>query len=348
MNLLMATWYLAVSLAAVAIVGAFIIIVARLIRMAIETRNNRWRAALLAELLAGIEVDRAPLELINSLQQHRRQAIELLVELTAIIRGATRERLLAVYKQANLNIWLAWRLRAWSRRERRVAAELLGLFDDPSTTAALQEALKDRDEDVRLTAALGLAERQEALPMNILLDRLQAGTREHSLLLRRMFELIALKRPGDVLEVAEGRVGHPSLRPTAIDALGNSGRAELAEAIAAMAQDPERNIRASVLRALGVLGHPASAKAIAAGLRDANWEVRVRAIDAVRRVQLVDLVPVVAELLDDEAWWVRFRAAEALATLGESGRRALQKAASDGPEVTRHTATMILAERGLT
>jgi HEAT repeat protein len=114
-----------------------------------------------------------------------------------------------------------------------------------------------------------------------------------------------------------------------------------------MAGDPERNVRASVLRALGALGHPAAAEVIAAGLRDEDWQVRVRAIDAARRIQLVDLVPGIAKLLDDEAWWVRFRAAETLAALGESGRQALQKVASSGPDLARRTAAMMLAEQGI-
>ena len=343
----MAIWYLAVSLAAAAIVGALVVITARLIRMAMETRRKQQRGELLLELLAAIEADRTPPELIGKLRRHRRQAADLLAELSAIIRGVSRERLFAVAKEANLDVWLVSQLRAWSRHKRRAAAELLGLFDDPDAIAALQEALKDTDEDVRLTAALGLAERGQEPPTEILLSRLQAGTREHSLLLHRLFGLIAVRHPYDVLGVAEGRIGHPSLRSAAIDALGNSGRPELAGRIAAMGEDPERNVRASVLRALGALGHPAAADVVAAGLRDEDWQVRVRATDAARRVQLVDLVPEIAKLLDDEAWWVRMRAAEALAALGESGRQALQKAASSGSDLARRTAAMMLVERGV-
>ncbi len=343
----MAIWYLAVSLAGAAIVGALIVIVARLIRMAKDAHRSRRRGELLLELLAAIEAARTPPELIDKLRRHRRQAADLLAELSAIIRGASRERLFAVAREANLDVWLISQLKTWSRHKRRAAAELLGLFDEPGAIAALQEALKDTDDDVRLTAALGLAERDHAPPTEILLSRLQAGTQEHSLLLRRLFELIVIKRPHDVLAVAESRMGHPSLRPAAIDALGISGRAELADPIAAMAGDPERNVRASVLRALGALGHPAAAEVIAAGLRDEDWQVRVRAIDAARRIQLVDLVPGIAKLLDDEAWWVRFRAAETLAALGESGRQALQKAASSGPDLARRTAAMMLAEQGI-
>ena len=347
MKLLMTIWYLAVSLAAAAIVVALVVIAARLIRMAMETRRKQRRGELLLELLTAIEADRTPPELIDELRRNRRQAADLLAELSAIIRGVSRERLFAVARDANLDVWLVSQLKAWSRHKRRAAAELLGLFDEPDATAALQEALKDTDEDVRLTAALGLAERNQEPPTEILLSRLQAGTREHSLLLRRLFELIVIERPDDVLAVAEGRIGHPSLRPAAIDALGASGRADLAGAIATMARDPERNVRASALRALGALGHPAAAEVIAEGLRDEDWQVRVRAIDAARRVRLVDLVPGIAKLLDDEAWWVRFRAAEALAAMGESGRQVLQKVASNGPDLARRTAAMMLAEQSI-
>ncbi len=343
----MAIWYLAVSLAAAAIFGALVVIVARLLRMAMEARRNQQRRELLLELLTAIESNRAPPELIDKLRRHRWQAADLLAELAAIIRGASRERLFAVAREANLDVWLISQLKAWSRHKRRAAAELLGLFDQSEAIAALQEVLNDRDEDVRLTAALGLAERDQAPPIEILLSRLQAGTREHSLLLRRLFDSVAVKRPLDVLDVAEGRLGHPSLRPAAIDALGTSGRAELAGPIAAMARDPERNIRAAVLRALGALGLPTAGEVIAAGLRDEDWQVRVRAIDAARRLQLVDLVPDIAKLLDDEAWWVRFRAAEALAALGDSGRQALQKVASNGPDLARRTAAMMLAEQSI-
>jgi HEAT repeat protein len=347
MKFLIAIWYFAVSLAVAAIVGALVVIVARLIRVAMDTRRNRRRGELLLELLAAIEIDRTPPELIGKLRRHRRQAIDLLAELTVIIRGASQERLFAVAKEANLDVWLVSQLKAWSRHKRRVAAELLGRFEEPGAIAALQEALKDTDDDVKLTAALWLAERDQAPPTKILLSRLQAGTHEHSLLLRRLFELIVIKRPEDVLAVAVGLIGHPSLRPAAIDAIGISGRAELTGPLAAMAGDPERNVRASVLRALGTLGHPAAAEVIAVGLLDEDWQVRVRAIDAARRLQLFDFIPAVAKLLDDEAWWVRFRAAEALAALGENGSQALQKIASSGSDLARRTAAMMLAEQGI-
>ena len=58
-------------------------------------------------------------------------------------------------------------------------------------------------------------------------------------------------------------------------------------------------------------------------------------------------MPRLVALLDDPVWWVRFRAADALAKMGTGGVEALRIASTSTVDVTRRSAALALAERGL-
>jgi HEAT repeat protein len=335
------------ALAAAAVTVVLLLILRRLLRMRWQIHIEAIRRGLLTGILAAIDSADPPATLIAGLRRHPAIARDLVAELSEIIRGDSRLRLVRLAREAGLDRWLQSQLRSRRAEARRLAAEQLRLFDDIETAVVLRDGLEDRDAEVRLNAALALAELGVAPPIDILVRRLEAGAQEHSLLLRRLFDRMVRWDANGVFAVACGQVGHPSLRPLAIEALGTTGWVEVAADLANLASDPDAGVRTAVLSALANLGHPAVGAIVGAGIDDSDWRVRAAAIDAARRIALFDLVPQIAARLEDEVWWVRFRAGVALAALGEAGIAALRRLADSGRDAGRRMASIIMAEQGL-
>jgi HEAT repeat protein len=345
MTLLSLIYFLATGLAAVSILTAIAMIVLRATRTRSEERAAHVRRVLVGSLVRALDRGSPPSRLLAMLRKNPRLARDIFAELAELIRGQSREKLFAIAVSCELDKWLRQQVISAGRADRRLAAEVLRLFGDSESMETLRRALDDRDDDVRLTAALSLVENHAALPLQDLVQRLSAGTRERSLLLRRLFQGTAISDPEGTLAVAQGRIGDRSLRTVAIAALGAAGPVEFGPALAAMESDPSTEVRAAIVTALAFVGHPCASDTVKRCLADPDWEVRTAAVDAVRRMGLSEAVQTLAELVDDEVWWVRFRASEALAALGEMGLAALRRLAADKSERSRRMAAMILAER---
>jgi hypothetical protein len=83
------------------------------------------------------------------------------------------------------------------------AAEALAEFRYQETVDALVAALRDRNEDVRLAAAMSLASMRQAPPASKLVEALGIGRSETSLLTVALFEEIAAVRPEEVRALIE-------------------------------------------------------------------------------------------------------------------------------------------------
>ena len=152
--------------------------------------------------------------------------------------------------------------------------------------------------------------------------------------------MTALKAFGDPQVTGEARV-------ILAEALGASGDYRVLRSLCAAARAPDIELRIAAIRGLAALGHPAAEPTILAGLADEVWIVRSASCEAAGRIGLRAAVPLLAAQLEDPVWWVRFRAGEALAVLGEAGRDRLRALAVSGGDLSRRTASMVLAERGL-
>jgi HEAT repeat protein len=291
------------------------------------------------------ENEDTPPALLCDIAAYPHVARDVFAELGEVIRGRSRERLVEI--GGGLAGWLQGQLAHGMPADRRLAAEVLRLFDNDATVAALHRALDDSEADVRLAAALALAELGHSPPLAVLVLRLHAGSREHSLLLRRLFRLIAAQQPTDVMRVAEGSLGPGELRPFAIDALAATGDGAWSGALRVLAFDPDPAVRTAAVTGLAALGQPDVADVLADVMNDPSWNVRAAAVDAARRLDLVELVPAIAQRLDDPVWWVAFRAADALAALGESGLAALRALAASEAERRGRIAAAVIGEHQL-
>lgn len=87
--------------------------------------------------------------------------------------------------------------------------------------------------------------------------------------------------------------------------------------VAALADDPDDQVRKAVAESLGAMETPDSAGVVVRLLRDASWIVRAHAARALGDLQRVDHAGGIARLLADNEWWVRLAARESLVTLGD-------------------------------
>jgi HEAT repeat protein len=274
---------------------------------------------------------------------------DLSVDLIQLVRGEDKANLVASAARLGVPQRLLERLRSGTPRVRVTAAEALAAFPNEKCVEALVEALDDPNADVRLTAAISLAEIDRAPPAALLIDRLGIGTSENSMLIVSLFEEIARTRSEEI----KALIVHPSypsaVKAAAIDALSLSGDYSLVPIISdlALASDPADEELPRFLRALGGFAHPAGGPAVRHCLASPVWWVRAAAAEAAGRIGLLDTALRLAELLGDADWWVRFRAGEALVHLGEPGRRLLGEVARCGSEEARLAAALTLGEHGL-
>lgn len=338
-------WTLSLLLSAFALLIMTGLIVARVITQRRTRAVEAQRSKVLPLLLGSASEE--------ELAELRRSGPDILgslvTELIELVRGNEREQLVATATRAGVTAALRRRVASGPIRSRISAAEVLGNFLDEHCTAALETALNDRDNGVRLAAALALAGSGRAPPANLLVQRLRLGTDEHSMLIVTLLSEIARERPGEVRILIESEDVPSPVKAAAIEALANSGDYTLVDVISrlALAADDHAPELPRYLRGLAAFQHPGGAKAVLPRLASANWWVRAAAAEAAGRIGLAEATPQLRELLDDDDWWVRFRAGEALVQLGGRGLNMLAETSENGTERARHAARLTLAEQAM-
>jgi HEAT repeat protein len=342
LTLLRVIWLLSLGLAVVAIAVMLTLIVARLITTHLAERRAVERRKLLPMMLGREAGDAAILRTRPAL------VAELYLELIQLVRGEERTQFVERAERLGIPDQLARQARSGSRRRRVRAVQALCEFVEPVTREALQRALDDGDEDVRLAAAIGLATQGDVADAGKLMDKLALGAAQPSLLVVSLLRRIAENQPDQIKALALQMSGNPEIRLAAIEALATTGDYSLVPTVvesALTAEDGSGELP-RYLHMLGRLGHPAARPAILAGLSRQDMAARAAAAGAAGRIRLRESADQLALLLDDAEWWVRFRAAEALILLGDPGIARLRAAAVDGSGGAREAAETMLAEHG--
>jgi HEAT repeat protein len=274
---------------------------------------------------------------------------QLTLDLIQLVRGDERTRFVEKARTLGVPERLRRQTRSFFRRRRMIAVQGLALFDDAMSREALMKALADRDDDIRLAAALALARSDDPPDLDELVARLALREGHSSLLTIGLFRHYADHAPNEVQALVLDPALPLSIRLAAIEALAVTGDYRLVPAIVELGlhapNDGEELPR--YLHALGRIGHPAAREAVLAGLASSSMPARVAAAGAAGRIALLESADLLVDLLDAPEWWVRFRAAEALLLLGEPGIAPMRKTAKDGGEQAREAATTMLAERGI-
>lgn len=338
-------WMISLILSALALSIMIGLLVARMIAERHQRRVQAQRGKLLP-LLLGAASD----EELTELRRSGPDVLgSLVTELIDLVRGDERAQFVATASRAGVTATLRRQLISGSAQSRAVAAEMLGNFPDALCTAALEDALNDRDARVRLIAALSLATSDRSPPPELLIAQLGLGTHEHSMLIVTLLSEIARQRPDEVRGLIDGNEVPASVKAAAIEALSGSGDYSLVGVITQLtlsAGDHSPELP-RYLRALAAFQHPAALPAIRLHLASSIWWVRAAAAEAAGRIGLEEIQGDLGKLLDDNDWWVRFRAGEALIRLSEPGRTLLFKASRCGTVRAREAARLTLAEHAI-
>ncbi len=341
MTTLLAIWQLSLALCLAAFLALVLILIARLVadRRGTRTATERRRIAL---MLMAPHLD-ALIPPTRALEKEA--AARLALEMAELVRGPEREALLANAEALRIPRTLLRSSVSRSAQDRLLAAEALAMF--PIGQDRVRQMLRDRNPDVRLGAALALAQNQAAPPAAEIVHRLGLGTSERSLLVASLMRDLVDADPASVEDLLRDETLPDAAKLAAVDALAASGRVEHAPLVARMAAeaDTDEELLPRIYHALGRIGHPSGHAAILRGLSHPAWAVRAAAAQAAGMNRLAQAAEALGELLGDEQWWVRLRAGEALWRLDARGRRVLQNAAESGNALARNAAALTLEER---
>lgn len=348
MDRLLFIWFSALALAAAAVIWMTWLIVARLLRERAEARRTRNRAVIHQAFLDIMAGSGEAVGRLTRVRGRARTMAEALLEVMGLVRGAERERLVAALAAFQVDEVFRRRLFRGSAAGRIAAAEALAAFPGDETRTALQRALvRARDGELRAGLMRSLIEIGAPPELDQVLAGIGRAPTADSLLYLPLIARLVADNPRAGLRAFGDPEVAGEARAILAEALGSSGDYRVLEPLAAAARAPDVELRIAAIRGLSALGHPAAEPTIRAGLTDPFWVVRAASCEAAGRIGLRSTAPELAAQLQDPVWWVRFRAGEALAALGEAGRTRLHAIAAAGDDLSRRTAAIVLAERGL-
>lgn len=341
MTTLLAIWQASLLLCMIALLALASILLARLFSERRDARRLEERRRV-SRVLMGMSD-----EPVDPPSRHleRREAARLTLELAELVRGADRAALLANAEQLRIPRVLWERSVSAAPQERLLAVEALAMF--PSGRERATQMLRDRNANVRLGAALALAQNEAAPPAGTLVKQLGLGTTERSLLIGSLMQDLVTNDLASVEALLADREASDAIKLVAVDALAASGRAEHAPLVVQMAEQAAQDdeLLPRIFHAMGRIGHPSGHAAILQGLLHPAWAVRAAAAQAAGKSALGDAAAPLGDLLGDGTWWVRFRAGEALWRLGPLGHAVLERIAAGTDEIASRAARLTLEER---
>lgn len=348
MTTLMLIWSLSWVLAAAAVLWMLGLIIARLVRERVEHRRDLDRQLIHKAFLDILAGSGDAIGGLRRVQRRARVMAEALLDVVALVRGAERDRLISALQAFGVDRIFRRRLLRGSIAGRMAAAEALSIFSGPGVTQSLRDALNEaRPAELRVGLMGALADLGAPPSLNEVLADLSGRRASESLLYLPLIARLVADEP----MIALRAFGNPEVtgdaRVILAEALGASGDYRALQPLCIAVRAPDVELRIAAIRGLTGLGHPAAEAVILNAMSDPVWVVRAASSEAAGRIGLRSAVPQLAALLDDEVWWVRFRAGEALAALGDVGRERLQQLAASGGDLSRRTAAIVLAERGL-
>jgi len=274
------------------------------------------------------------------------EALPTTAAVDALIGWASRlpgERWRVLAQELERRPWAAQvRTGAASRQwwKRLQAARFLSVLATADDAPLLVRLLGDPHPAVHIAAAAALERTADTRVVTAALERLPGlGSpvqAYYAAMLRHAHPTVV-----PLLRERLTRVYDPAL-PRYAEFAGRLSAAGLREAITALAEHRNPEVRVQVARALGGFPHHESVTVLGDLATDVAWEVRAQATRALGRLGDSGTLAVLAARLVDTVWWVRLRAALALMRLGPAGRDALL-AAEIGPHPdARYVARLIL------
>jgi HEAT repeat protein len=227
---------------------------------------------------------------------------------------------------------------------------LLSRLRLPGSTDLISPLLRDRDADVRLTAAGALGAIADPDAAHALIDALAAEALPPERILERLGApwavgalIEAIGSEALIRQRSHGR----SMRAHLALALGLASDARAERMLMELMSSGDLEERVAAARALGSTGTKNAIHGLVSGMGDPEWAVRAQAAKSLGALHATEAVPVLETGLSDAAWWVRSNSASALRSLGPAGIGALERALSSGDRYARDRAREALDLAGV-
>lgn len=212
----------------------------------------------------------------------------------------------------------------WHIRQ-RTATHIPYLCSGEKGYLPLIQALQDKHSEVRIAAALSLAQLNIYSATVQIIDSL---THCKSIPWTRTLEIvmqIGQETKIPLISILKDIGSSDASKSIAIACLGLTRVTEAYGIIESFSNNEDKNIRIQVAKALGQIKEPATLKTLIAGMQDTEWEVRAMSAQALRNFSQADALSALENSLGDASYWVRFNCASSLMHAGDPGIVILKK-----------------------
>lgn len=284
-------------------------------------------------------------QLFNALRDIDTELVsESASELLNLIRGDIAPHLRAVLERLDVPSYERRLLKHGLLPTRLRAAEFLAFFPDAATIAALRAALSDRSYEIRITAAISLADMRVEFDLRAFLIGMQKAHVSN----KRISELLEIVFRTDrdrVIALLREDTLDDGFKSLLVEGICRTKSPDLAGLLAELISVPRSSeFAATIIRSSAVLGHAQSLAMIVEYLNSPDPELKLAAADGARLLGLPDdrVVAALGQMMESSEWTLRHAALTALQSFGTTGREELTRFRSkarmrtgttDGPHV---------------
>ena len=328
-------WLFAATLVGLSFAGvALLMLVGRAYRAAVAARATRirmCRQSLMQFVLASCAQPK-----LTGWRIRSSELAAAILQLTDIVRGDERDRLLAEMDACGGFEQLAKGAARGSRRSRSTCLEAIAAFPLDRSEGVLRQCVRRGDHNIRLVAIGGMLAAGAAISPADLIQAASSGHLPVSLRFMRLLQTAAQNDPVCAVRLLECDELKLSFQIMLADALGNCAERKAAPILIQKAASPSSTLRAVAVLALGRIGMVTAESAIARALNDRDWRVRRAGLEAVALVGLKTTFGQVAARLADPVWAVRREAVATLFADAALGRVILKKEVEQHPDQDVH------------
>ena len=274
--------------------------------------------------------------------------LDAVIDLRDVLAGPEVAAIDEIVDRFGISEQQSTRLRRRTNVGRRLrAAVALAELGDQGTAPALMEHLNDREPEIRIQSARGLARIGWTPAIEAILDRMEI---EDAWVRSRFADtLITFGSVATWPLISYIKTNHrlfASGVPTAIRILAAIGDPEaIAPTIEILDRSTDIEIQLAAVETIGVLGIGDDIYPVEKAARAEDWRLRAKAAKALAQIEDVSVLPTLVLGLNDANLWVRRNAAFALAAT-IPGREILYQAVTLDDLFARDAAVEALADVG--
>jgi HEAT repeat protein/tRNA A-37 threonylcarbamoyl transferase component Bud32 len=192
---------------------------------------------------------------------------------------------------------------------------LLGRFNTPRVTQALQKQLADKSKFVRAASLLALGNMDGPFDIKMLCGMLRDP--EFDVQNKVVDLVVKVNDPETVKYLVDVlKDENEYARRSAVEVLNHVGDSKSVKYLLEVIADSDWWVRTRAADALGKIGGPRVVEAVLELIRDENQDVRRAAIEILNQTKDERAIAQLIEATKDSDWWVSERAVDALAEIG--------------------------------